>query len=581
MAVVAVLAALLGGAPEASAAINVTTTVDDLVAGDGTCSLREAILAVNGTTEPDCPGSSAPAVTVVTLPAGVYHLSGALQLSGPAVLQGAGDPSQTVISGDGNDQVLVVSASQAGLAGVTITAGRSADDGSPGGAVNNTGTLTISNSLITANVSCGGGGGIFNSGALTLTRTTVSGNHTADTACTGTATGDGGGILNEGTLNVLRSTISNNQTAAGGSGGGIASQSPVSISASTIAFNQASDGGGLWLEAQGASSIVNSTFAVNAAGAIALHQGTASIASSTIVGNSGGTGAIEIDPAASASEQDTIVASNAPVNCTGPVADSGNDLSFPEASCPHAVTGNPNLRPLALYGGPTPVLSLGVGSAAIDAGADCPSTDQRGVVRPQGIACDIGAYEYAPPVCRPVASSTHGTHPVLVQLSCGDPAGLAVQYVLVRGSKHGRLTAVGKANGRVTYTAKPGFIGSDQFTYQAINANGTSSTQVASVTVAPLPLVIVGARVSPSRFHAGQGTKLQFTLGAAGQVKITITRGREGESVRSLSARGKAGANTVAFSGRGLAPGSYKATLVASAGGSQSPPVSLAFVIEH
>ena len=33
------------------------------------------------------------------------------------------------------------------------------------------------------------------------------------------------------------------------------------------------------------------------------------------------------------------------------------------------------------------------GSPAIDAGSNCLSTDQRGVTRPQGVACDIGSYE--------------------------------------------------------------------------------------------------------------------------------------------------------------------------------------------
>ena len=42
-------------------------------------------------------------------------------------------------------------------------------------------------------------------------------------------------------------------------------------------------------------------------------------------------------------------------------------------------------------------MALGAGSPAIDAGNDgtCASTDQRGVIRPQGSHCDIGAYEYA------------------------------------------------------------------------------------------------------------------------------------------------------------------------------------------
>jgi hypothetical protein len=51
---------------------------------------------------------------------------------------------------------------------------------------------------------------------------------------------------------------------------------------------------------------------------------------------------------------------------------------------------------LADNGGATKTHALLPGSAAIDAGTpDCPppATDQRGVLRPQGAACDIGAYE--------------------------------------------------------------------------------------------------------------------------------------------------------------------------------------------
>jgi hypothetical protein len=46
-------------------------------------------------------------------------------------------------------------------------------------------------------------------------------------------------------------------------------------------------------------------------------------------------------------------------------------------------------------GGFTQTMALGVGSPAIDAGNDatCADTDQRGVARPQGSYCDIGAYE--------------------------------------------------------------------------------------------------------------------------------------------------------------------------------------------
>jgi hypothetical protein len=54
------------------------------------------------------------------------------------------------------------------------------------------------------------------------------------------------------------------------------------------------------------------------------------------------------------------------------------------------------LGPLADNGGPTQTHALLPGSPAIDAGDNtaCPATDQRGVTRPLGAACDIGAYEF-------------------------------------------------------------------------------------------------------------------------------------------------------------------------------------------
>jgi hypothetical protein len=55
------------------------------------------------------------------------------------------------------------------------------------------------------------------------------------------------------------------------------------------------------------------------------------------------------------------------------------------------------LGPLANNGGPTQTHDLLPGSAAIDAvlpaGPSGVSTDQRGVLRPQGPSCDIGAFE--------------------------------------------------------------------------------------------------------------------------------------------------------------------------------------------
>ena len=56
------------------------------------------------------------------------------------------------------------------------------------------------------------------------------------------------------------------------------------------------------------------------------------------------------------------------------------------------------LLPLASNGGITRTFLPRHDSAAIDngTGAGCPATDQRGLPRPQGAACDIGAVEVQP-----------------------------------------------------------------------------------------------------------------------------------------------------------------------------------------
>jgi len=65
------------------------------------------------------------------------------------------------------------------------------------------------------------------------------------------------------------------------------------------------------------------------------------------------------------------------------------------STCTNLLGGDPKLGALAYNGGFTPTFLPGAGSAAIDTGKDagCPATDQRGIARPQGAHCDIGAVE--------------------------------------------------------------------------------------------------------------------------------------------------------------------------------------------
>jgi hypothetical protein len=120
---------------------------------------------------------------------------------------------------------------------------------------------------------------------------------------------------------------------------------------------------------------------------------TLSMTNVTVTGNSAPTGSgISID---------TGCSGGAPISL-GFNLDAG-------ASCALAGQGDrsgadPLLGPLADNGGGTDTMALGPGSPAIDAGGNCPppATDQRGIARPLGAACDVGAFEAAAAPLPPV-----------------------------------------------------------------------------------------------------------------------------------------------------------------------------------
>jgi hypothetical protein len=109
---------------------------------------------------------------------------------------------------------------------------------------------------------------------------------------------------------------------------------------------------------------------------------------------------------ASLTLQNTIVAANGDGGCflapfgSGAVSltSLGNNV-FTDGTCSPVATdlvvADAGLGSLADNGGPTETHALAPGSPAIDAAdtGTCPATDQRGVARPQGAACDVGSFE--------------------------------------------------------------------------------------------------------------------------------------------------------------------------------------------
>jgi hypothetical protein len=279
-----------------------------------------------------------------------------------------------------------------------------------GGAIRNLGgTVTVRGSTFSDNIvlNNGDGGAILNRvGSLSVTGSLFNNNQGGSVS--------GGGIENNDRATVAGSVFTSNRAGASG-GGGIYNglNGRLSVTSSTFVSNIAggAGGGGLLLDT-GTLTITNSTFSANTAGTQGSggfynSLGTATIVNSTFAGNSAGlSGAGNISGTLTLSN--TIVAGGQPKNCGGAPASQGHNLDS-GASCGFAAAGDltstdPLLGTLRNEGGAPPTHALLPGSPAIDhGGARCPATDQRGVPRPRGAACDIGAYEYGAIIYIPLA----------------------------------------------------------------------------------------------------------------------------------------------------------------------------------
>jgi hypothetical protein len=161
------------------------------------------------------------------------------------------------------------------------------------------------------------------------------------------------------------------------------------------------------------NSTISGNTATNNIGGIRHYANSLSVLNSTIAYNQRG----GVSASASLTLKNTIIAYNTGSgwnNCngSGAVASQGYNLSN-DSTCGAWFTASgdlnnvdPLLGPLQNNGGSTPTHALPLGSPAVNAGtnAGCPATDQRGVSRPQGGRCDIGAFEvvflYLPLVLR-------------------------------------------------------------------------------------------------------------------------------------------------------------------------------------
>jgi hypothetical protein len=242
-------------------------------------------------------------------------------------------------------------------------------------------------------------------------------------------------------LFVSRTTVAGNEAC---SGGGILSYIPGAVIDSSSVVDNGSFANGAGVYANGSLTVTNSTISDNAAeapwgggGIFVVGNGSVlTVNSSTITANSAGTGGgIYLGGGVQSSTvlRNTILANNAAADSpdcrapfVSPTLSAGHNLVGTTLGCSYvAGTGDltgvdPLLGPLQDNGGPTASRAPLPGSPAIDAGDPSGCTDQagnlltadqRGVPRPQGPACDIGAVEVA------VQVATRDTTPPVLSVS--------------------------------------------------------------------------------------------------------------------------------------------------------------------
>lgn len=695
LVLVLLLVAAVASARAATIAVN--TINDDAAQGDGLCSLRKAIDAVDspGAPDPDCAAAAFGSNTIV-LPPGTFTLNphnSPSELTIASTVNGltiTGDSvANTTISGAGATTVLAIAGgASVSITNLTITRGQ-AEPGAPaastgtagaggtsGGAIVNAGNVTLSSMAITdsdaGNGGAGGpagrggdggnGGAIYNTGTLAIAGVTLAGNGAGQGAGGGSAPkgsspgaggsgGTGGAIANHGgTLTVTASTLVDNAAGNGGAGGAGAKPN-----GSAGGAGGGGGYGGALSSANGSVSIVNSTLAGNTSGSGAtggtggatnakgaaggpggdggdggaiglLSAVTATLVADTLAGNGtgaggaggaggsaptpgaagadagAGAGGALADPGQHLSVQDTLLASNAGGNCDAPsLINAGHDLSFGGSGCPATfLNADPDLGPLQSNGGPTETIELGFGSAAIDQvpriGGGCPATDQRGVPRPGGPACDIGAYEVVAPLvstgvpslitARAVtvggsATAYSGQGTVSVQYGTSTAYGLSTTPVEISGiSSQPASITLGGLRPHTTYFYR--FVAStlDGTSYGQPLALSTDVPTLRGLTIRPATLPRGGAAIVS--YRVSEASLTTFTL-----LRCVPRRGRHQHgcaryvSMRSFSRRDSAGRDRFRFGatlqGGRLPRGSYMLRATPSAGIAIGVTISVGF----
>ena len=366
---------------------------------NGSCTLRAAVMQAN---QEGAQGA------LIVLPSGTFQIirppSGSdgdsvgdfniTNATGPITIQGAGKAA-TIIDANGFDRAFaLVAGSSVSISGVTIKNGdvTSVDgsDGSGGAITMGSGTLYLTDTVVTSSKANYGGCLFVNGGNAYLKNVSIN-------SCSALAYGGAVEVEFNALIKMESSTVADS-TAAMGGGGIVVAASSAQLYSSTVSGNKSSkDGGGIYVGNPGPSILYaeNSTIANNQTltkgGGLVLINGFVSLPNSTVARNdaeghdgSGYGGGYFADNSSTISISNSLFANNTEGSFTqdcegGQLYVYGANRIAITTQCPHTLESGGTIAaltdsstgPLQNNGGPTQTIALLAGSNAINAAADC------------------------------------------------------------------------------------------------------------------------------------------------------------------------------------------------------------------
>ncbi len=539
------LACVGGLAASARAATYKVGTLEDregaCTPASETCSLRQLIEYEDALPNPPSPTDS------IVVPGGTYNLShGALRITQSLSIIGAGArttivkvglrvPTQRVFEirppANGGEAPTVV------ITGLEIAGGRANEsNGFFGGDVYNSASLLLNEDWITGGTASSGGGLSNDTGTMLVEHSLVSDNHAA------TEGGDSGGIQNHGSevctiacfpgkkgvLVVEDSTVTENDARLGAgifswTDGGAADGNEVTVLNSTIAYNSTKE------------EPCTECFARGPGSGLLVAEGKIDVVGSILAYN------IEIPPSGNQTNTNCAREGN------GTIVSVGYNLET-ETDCNFTSTGDlQNEFASALFstgtlennGGSTDTLTLDPGSPATDAIPTswqfCSGTDQRGITRPQGAGCDIGAVEVIPFTIQATEGAKFSGE-VATTPSGGAYSSPAPTIEWGDGQTSEGTVEEGGINGSHTYAEEGTFNG--LVTYHNDFGSGVHTVPF-QAKVADAPLTATGVPVSATASMAFSATVATFTdadpAGTASDYTATIDWGDGSTSAGTIN----------------------------------------------